>query len=104
MTRKIDEIDAIEKQIAESLVDQVRNDLLRAAGKEPESDFNANGEFNWDDLACVAAEMRKASAEPECDAQSRAALTSFSERLEFALKIKRTRTGAGDGRERKETC
>lgn len=94
MTRKIDEIDAIEKQIAESLVDQVRDDLLRAAGKEPEPESNADGEFNWDDLAWVAAEMRQASSEPECDAQSRAALTSFSERLEFALKIKRTRKGA----------
>jgi hypothetical protein len=46
MTRKIDEIDAIEKQIAESLVDQVRDDLLRAAGKEPEPESNADGEFN----------------------------------------------------------
>jgi hypothetical protein len=36
VTRKTDEIDAMEKQIAESLVDQVRDDLLRAAGKEPD--------------------------------------------------------------------
>jgi hypothetical protein len=94
VTRKTDEIDAMEKQIAESLVDQVRDDLLRAAGKEPEPDSNPDGEFNWDDLACVAAEMRQASAEPECDAQSRAELTSYIARLEFALKIKRTRKGA----------
>jgi hypothetical protein len=94
MTRKTDEIDAIEKQIAESLVDQVRDDLRRAAGKEPEPDSNPDGEFNWDDLACVAAEMGQAATEPECDAQSRAALTSFSARLEFALKFKRTRKGA----------
>ena len=100
MTRKTDEIDAIEKQIAESLVDQVRDDLLRAAGKEPEPDSDPDGEFNWDDLACVAAEMRQASAKPECDAQSRAALTSYIARLEFALEIKRTRKGSGDVRSR----
>jgi hypothetical protein len=94
MTRKADEIDALEKQVAESLVDQVRDDLLRWCGQEPRPDSNPDGEFNWDDLAWVAAEMRQASAEPEWDAQSRAELTSFIARLEFALKIKRTRKGA----------
>jgi hypothetical protein len=94
MTRKTDEIDAIEKQIAESLVDQVRDDLRRAAGRDPEPASNPDGEFNWDDIACVAAEMRQASAEPECNAQSRAALTRYIARLEFALKVKRTRKGA----------
>ena len=52
MTTKTDEIDAMEKQIAESLVDQVRDDLRRAAGKEPEPASNPDGEFNWDDI-CV---------------------------------------------------
>ena len=83
----------MEKQIAERLVDQVRDDLERAAGKEPEPTTDPEGEFNWDDIACVAAEMRQASAEPECDAQSRAALMSFSARLEFALRARRTRKG-----------
>ena len=48
MTRKTDEIDALEKQIAERLVDQVRDDLERAAGKEPEPTTDPEGEFNWD--------------------------------------------------------
>ena len=47
-------------------------------------------------------EMRQASAEPECDAQSRAALTSFSARLDFALKVRRTRKGPGEGGVRNE--
>jgi hypothetical protein len=67
----------MEKQIAESLVDQARDDLRRASGKEPEPGSNPDGEFNWDDIACVAAEMRQLSVEPECDAQSRAVLTSL---------------------------
>ena len=93
MTRKTGAIDAMEKQIAESLVDQVRDDLLRSCGKEPDPD-STHGEFNWDDIACVAAEMRQASVLPGCDAQSRAALRSFSTRLEFALKARRTRKRA----------
>jgi hypothetical protein len=44
MTRKTHVIDAMEKQIAEILVDQVRDDLLRSCGKEPEPDSNRDGE------------------------------------------------------------
>jgi|ERR1700722_5157251 hypothetical protein len=94
MTRKTGVIDAMEKRIAEILVDQVRDDFLRSCGKQPEPDSNPDGEFNWDDIPCVAAEMRQVSVEPEWDAQSRAALTSYSTRLESALKARRTRKGA----------
>jgi hypothetical protein len=90
MTRKTGVIDAMEKRIAEILVDQVRDDFLGSCGKQPEPDSNPDGEFNWDDIPCVAAEMRQVSVEPEWDAQSRAALTSYSTRLESALKARRT--------------
>ena len=46
MTRKTDEIVATEKQIAQRLVDQVRDDLLRSCRQEARPDPNPDGEFD----------------------------------------------------------